>query len=89
MVHTHRQCGEEGAIAPFQPQEAEKSVACLQKPSTFYRCIIKSIPSGCITAWYSNNHSALQRVVRSAQRITRGKLPALQDTYNTRCHIKR
>jgi hypothetical protein len=47
---------------------------------------------GCITAWYGNctalNRKALQRVVRSAQRITRGKLPALQDTYSTRCHRK-
>jgi hypothetical protein len=45
-----------------------------------------------ITAWYSNctahNRKALQRVVRSAQRITVGKLPALQDTYTTRCHRK-
>ena len=55
-------------------------------------CTIESILSGCITAWYSNssthNRKALQRVVRSAQRITGGKLPALQDTYTTRCHRK-
>ena len=48
--------------------------------------------SGCIAAWYSNctahNHRALQRVVLSAQRITGGKLPALQVTYSTRCHRK-
>ena len=31
----------------------------------------------------AQNHKALQRVVRSAQRITGGKLPALQDTYTT------
>uniref|UniRef100_A0A4W5NM05 Reverse transcriptase domain-containing protein n=1 Tax=Hucho hucho TaxID=62062 RepID=A0A4W5NM05_9TELE len=40
----------------------------------FYRCTIESILSGCITAWYGNcsahNRKALQRVVRSAQRIT-------------------
>jgi hypothetical protein len=24
MVHPHRQCGEEGATAPLQPQEAEE-----------------------------------------------------------------
>ncbi|CDQ63655.1 unnamed protein product [Oncorhynchus mykiss] len=60
--------------------------------TNFYRCTIESILSGCITAWYSNcsahNRKALQRVVRSAQRITGGKLPALQDTYTTRCHRK-
>ena len=60
--------------------------------TNFYRCTIESILSGCITAWYSNcsahNRKALQRVVRSAQRITGAKLPALQDTYTTRCHRK-
>ena len=60
--------------------------------TNFYRCTIGSILSSCITAWYGNctalNHKALHRVVRSAQRITRGKLPALQDTYSTRCHRK-
>uniref|UniRef100_A0A4W5R298 Reverse transcriptase domain-containing protein n=1 Tax=Hucho hucho TaxID=62062 RepID=A0A4W5R298_9TELE len=60
--------------------------------TNFYRCTIESILSGCITAWYGNcsahNRKALQRVVRTAQRITGGKLPALQDTYTTRCHRK-
>ena len=58
--------------------------------TNFYRCTIESILLGCITAWYGNctslNHKALQRVVRSAQRITRGKLPAIDDTYSTQCH---
>uniref|UniRef100_A0AAZ3QBV7 Tc1-like transposase DDE domain-containing protein n=1 Tax=Oncorhynchus tshawytscha TaxID=74940 RepID=A0AAZ3QBV7_ONCTS len=57
-----------------------------------YRCTIESILSGCITAWCGNcsahNRKALQRVVRSAQHITGDKLPALQDTYTTRCHRK-
>ena len=57
-----------------------------------YRCTIESLLSGCITTWSGNctarNCSALQRVVRSAQRITGGKLPALQDIYSTRCHRK-
>ena len=58
----------------------------------FYRCTIESILSGCITAWYGNcsahNHKALQRVVRSAQCITRSKIPVLQGTYSTRCRRK-
>ena len=58
--------------------------------TNFYRCTIESILSGCITAWYGNctthNRKSLQRVVGSAQRITMAKLPALQDTYSTRCH---
>jgi hypothetical protein len=68
-------------------------VACHTKALTnFYRCTIESILSGCITAWYgscsAHNRKALQRVARSAQRITGGKLPALQDTYTTRCYRK-
>jgi hypothetical protein len=54
-------------------------------PKTFtniYKCTVECILSGCITAWYGTalNCKALQRVVRSAKRITGGKLPALQDT---------
>ena len=58
--------------------------------TNLYRCTIESILSGCITAWYSNctthNCRALKRVLRSAQRITGGKPPSLQDSYSTRCH---
>jgi hypothetical protein len=54
----------------------------------FHRCTIESILSGCITAWYGNctahTRRSLQRVVRSTQHITGGKLPALHDTYSTR-----
>ena len=35
-----------------------------------------------------HNRTALQRVVRSAQHITGGNLPALQDPYPTRCPRK-
>jgi hypothetical protein len=60
--------------------------------TNIYRCTIETTLSGCITAWYGNctacNCRALQGVVRSAQSITGGTLPALQDTYSTRCHRK-
>ena len=60
--------------------------------TNLYRCTIESILSGCITAWNVNctalNRKVLQRVVRSVQSITGGKLPALHDTYSTRCHRK-
>ena len=36
--------------------------------------------------WSTHTDSIV--VVRSAQRITGGKLPALQDTYTTQCHRK-
>ena len=57
-----------------------------------YRCTIESILPGYNTAWYSNctahNCRDLQRVVRSAQHSTGGKLPTLQDICCTRCHKK-
>jgi gmma-aminobutyric acid receptor subunit gamma len=60
--------------------------------TNFYRCTIESILPGCITTWYGNcsarNSRALQRVVRSAQLTTWGKLPALQDINTTRRHRK-
>ena len=66
---------------------------CVLSPKTlinFYRCIIESILSDCITAWYGNctvrNRMALKRVVRSVQRITGGTLPDLVDT--SWCHRK-
>ena len=84
MVHPHRQRGEEGSTAKFG-----------LSPKTlpyFYRCTIERILSGCIPAWYSNstalNCKALQRVMRSEQRITGGKLPARHDTNSTQCHRK-
>jgi hypothetical protein len=54
----------------------------------FYSCIIESILTGCITAWYGNcsasDRKALQRVVHTAQYITEAKLPAIQDLYTRR-----
>ena len=58
----------------------------------FYSCTIKSLLTGCITAWYGNcsasDCKALQRVVRTAQYITGAKLPAIQDLYTRRCQSK-
>ena len=58
----------------------------------FYSGTIKSILTGCITAWYGNcsasNRKALQRVVRTAQYITGAKLPAIQDLYSRWCQRK-
>ena len=76
----------------FNLRRLNKFVLSPKTLTNFYRYTIESILSGCITAWFGNcsahNCKALQRVVRSAQRITGGKLPALQDTYTTRCHRK-
>ena len=58
----------------------------------FYSCTIRSILTGCITAWYGNcsasERKALQRAVCTAQYITGAKLPAIQDLYTKRCQGK-
>jgi hypothetical protein len=78
--------------APPQPQGDDFFLLAPTTLTNFYRRTIESILSGCITAWYGNraarNQRAPQRVVWFAQSIIGGKLPALQDTYSTRCHRK-
>ena len=100
MVHSHRQIkSNQIKCVVKKVQQRLFNLRRLKKfglsPKTltnFYRCTIESILSGCISAWYGNctalNRKALQRVVGSAQRITGGTLPALLDTYSTRCHRK-
>ncbi|KAK1802684.1 hypothetical protein P4O66_004184 [Electrophorus voltai] len=58
----------------------------------FYTCTIESILTGNITVWFGNStkqdRQALQRVVRSAKRITHTELPDLQTIYYKRCQTK-
>ncbi|KAK1802666.1 hypothetical protein P4O66_004301 [Electrophorus voltai] len=58
----------------------------------FYTCTIESILTGNITVWFGNStkqdRQALQRVVRSAERITHTELPNLQTIYYKRCQTK-
>ncbi|KAK1791059.1 hypothetical protein P4O66_002032 [Electrophorus voltai] len=58
----------------------------------FYTCTIESILTGNITVWFENctkqDRQALQRVVRSAERITHTELPDLQTIYYMRCQTK-
>ncbi|KAK0146238.1 RNA-directed DNA polymerase from mobile element jockey [Merluccius polli] len=55
----------------------------------FYRCAIESILTNCITAWYGNcsvaDRKSLQRVVKTAQRITGTPLPAIEVVRKKRC----
>ena len=57
--------------------------------TTFYRGTIESILSGAITAWFGNctaaDRKALQRIVRTAEKITGFSLPLPSDIYSTRC----
>ncbi|KAK1791099.1 hypothetical protein P4O66_002138 [Electrophorus voltai] len=58
----------------------------------FYTCTIESILTGNITVWFGNSikqdRQALQRVVRSAERITHTELPDLQTIYYKQCQTK-
>ncbi|KAK1803662.1 hypothetical protein P4O66_021066, partial [Electrophorus voltai] len=58
----------------------------------FYTCTIESILMGNITVWFGNStkqdRQALQRVVRSAERITHTELPDLQTIYYKWCQTK-
>ena len=60
--------------------------------TNFYRCIIESVLTGCITVWYgtctSQSRKALQRVVRTAEDLTGSSLPTIQDIYDIRCQRK-
>uniref|UniRef100_A0A8C7WXU9 Alkylated DNA repair protein AlkB homologue 8 N-terminal domain-containing protein n=1 Tax=Oryzias sinensis TaxID=183150 RepID=A0A8C7WXU9_9TELE len=55
----------------------------------FYSCTIESILTGNITTWFGNStmwdRRALQRVVRSAERIIHTELPDLHSIYSRRC----
>ncbi|XP_053084024.1 uncharacterized protein LOC128317209 [Pangasianodon hypophthalmus] len=57
--------------------------------SNFYRCAIESILTNCITVWYGNcsvaDRKALQRLVKTAQRITKTPLPAIEVVQKKRC----
>ncbi|XP_067289387.1 uncharacterized protein, partial [Pseudorasbora parva] len=55
----------------------------------FYHCAIESILTNCVTVWYGScsiaERKALQRVVKTAQRITGTPLPAIQHIQKKRC----
>ena len=65
--------------------------ACLPQKLlvSFYRSAIESVLKYCITAWYSgctiDDRKALQRIIKTAERITGTQLPRLEDIYQTRC----
>ena len=59
---------------------------------TFYRSTVESILTGSFTAWFGScsalNRSAMERVVRTAQKICGCELPSIQSLYNSRCVAK-
>ena len=57
--------------------------------SSFYRCMVDSILTSCITVWYCScteaEKKALQRLVKSAQKTTGCSFPPLSNIYSSRC----
>jgi len=57
--------------------------------TSFYRGAVESILTSCVTVWFGNcsaaDRKALQRVVKSAQRITGSSFPTIEDIYSSRC----
>ena len=55
----------------------------------FYRCTIESILTNCISVWYGScsvaDRKRLQRVVKTAQRITGSSLPTIEAVQSKRC----
>ncbi|KAK1803320.1 hypothetical protein P4O66_004104 [Electrophorus voltai] len=65
---------------------------CLAKKARQHLYHLCGILTGNITVWFGNStkqdRQALQRVVRSAERITHTELPDLQTIYYKRCQTK-
>ena len=58
--------------------------------TTFYRGAIESILTSSLSVWYGScsaaDQKALQRVVRTAEKITKTAQPSIQDLYPSHCH---
>ena len=58
--------------------------------TTFYRGAIESILTSSLSVWYGScpvaDQKTLQRVVRSAEKITTSAQPSIQDLYPSRCY---
>ncbi|KAI4872906.1 hypothetical protein NFI96_001928 [Prochilodus magdalenae] len=67
----------------------KKAHLCPRILVDFYRCTIESILTNCISVWYgscsASDRKALQRVVKTAQRITGTQLPTTESVYQKRC----
>eukprot|EP00061_Rhincodon_typus_P009859 g33677.t1 len=73
----------------FFLRQLRKFGISIRSLTNFYTYTIKSILSGCITAWYGNcsaqDHKKLQKVVCTVQTITEANLPSMDSIYKARC----
>ncbi|KAL0200139.1 hypothetical protein M9458_003326, partial [Cirrhinus mrigala] len=67
----------------------KKNQLCSAILVNVYRCTIESILTNCVTVWYGScsvaERKALQRVVKTAQRIIGTPLPAIEDIQKKHC----
>jgi hypothetical protein len=54
ITNKHQNSCEESTTKPIPPRRLKKFGMCPQIFKRFYSCTIKSILTGCITAWYGN-----------------------------------
>ncbi|KAF7650871.1 hypothetical protein LDENG_00119450, partial [Lucifuga dentata] len=58
----------------------------------FYTGAVESLLTGSITAWFGNttaqDHEALSRVVRTAEKISRSSFPNITDINNKPCRTR-
>ena len=87
MVYIHPHGREEGTTASLPRRRLKRFGMGPRILKQLYSFTIKSILTGCITAWYGKctalDHKVLQRVVWTAQYVA--ALPAIQDIYIRRC----
>ncbi len=94
LDHQHHVTLQEGTTAPTLSPPAENSKSPFLPPilTTFYRGIIKSVLTSCITVWYGNCSAAdrktLQRTVNTTAKIIGAPLPSILDIFLTRCSSK-
>lgn len=81
----HYTTGQEGPTTEGLFQEAEGVRDVINAPRSYDSCIVESILTSCRTVWYGSTKAVgckrPQRVVRSAEKITRPPPPALQSIY--------
>ncbi|KAG7474480.1 RNA-directed DNA polymerase from transposon BS [Solea senegalensis] len=57
--------------------------------TTFYRGVVESILTYCISTWYSScsmsDKKALQRIIRGAERVIGVSLPSIEELFQSRC----
>lgn len=73
----------------FISKEAEESQTSPPILNSFYRGLIESVLTSCLTVWYGNctasNRKTLQRIVRTADKIIGVYLPTIDTSFNNCC----